>query len=115
MPSKPKSFVRDLAEHVELHRDPKNGIAWVKDGRTGMGHSAHPNIDSTGSVKGMISRGFWRPDAVIVRSHGYIFNTSVVSATDEYDRVAAQNCQCRKCLLRRVSHEFNNISHALAV
>ena len=39
--------------HIFLYRDDKSGLAWVEDGSTGLGHSAHPNISATGSVKGM--------------------------------------------------------------
>lgn len=87
------TLVRVLQPHVELHRDRKTGIAWVEDGRSGCGHSCHPNIDVTGSVPGMKKR-FWGEDAVVVRSHGYHYCTSRFSASDYLDQVAAINCRC---------------------
>jgi hypothetical protein len=89
-----KTLVRVLSETATLHRDPKTGIAWVEDTKLGCGHSAHPNISDTGSVRGMKDRGYWAKDAKTVRSHGFIFNISSIVLTDEYDRIAAQACQC---------------------
>lgn len=45
--------IKNVGSCAELHRDPRTGIAWVKDCSTGMGHSCHANIDATGSVRGM--------------------------------------------------------------
>ena len=45
-----KQFIREIEESVNLYRDDKNGIAWIEDGRTGLGISVHANISSTGSV-----------------------------------------------------------------
>ena len=33
-----KQFIRQIEEHVNLYRDNKTGIAWVEDGRTGLGY-----------------------------------------------------------------------------
>lgn len=88
------TFVRQIREYVELHRDPKTGIAWVEDGTTGMGHSAHPNIDATGSIRGMKNRGYWAKDARCVRSHGYIYNIDLCVVSDELDEIAAVECRC---------------------
>jgi hypothetical protein len=95
------TFIRTLKPHVELHRDHKTGIAWVEDGSTGMGHSCHPNIDTTGSVAGMKKLGYWRDEARTVRSHGFIYNIDNYVATDELDLVAANECRCQACIVRR--------------
>lgn len=96
-----RSFVRQLAPYVELHRDERNGIAWVEDGTTGCGHTCHPNIDASGSVRGMKSRGFWGKTDQTVRSHGFIYNISRFIASDDWDKVAAEECRCFPCRLRR--------------
>ena len=46
-----KQFIRKIGENVNLYRDDKNGIAWIEDGRTGLGISVHANISATGKVK----------------------------------------------------------------
>lgn len=89
-----KTFVRKISEYVELHRDPKTGIAWVENGHTGNGHSAHPNISSSGSVRGMKSRGYWKKGDKTVRSHGFIYNISKCSVSDHLDGIALANCRC---------------------
>lgn len=89
-----KTFIRSVGEYKELHRDEKTGIAWVEDGSTGCGHSAHPNIDASGSVRGMKDRGYWSENARVVRSHGFIYNTDLLVVSDELDEIARQNCRC---------------------
>jgi len=89
-----KTFLKQLAPHIELHRDEKTGIAWVEDGTSGCGHSAHPNIDASGSVRGMKSRGFWRESDRTVRSHGFIYNIDSLVVSDKWDEVARQHCRC---------------------
>lgn len=89
-----KVLLKKVGEYASLYRDPVTGIAWVEDGSTGMGHSAHPNIDVTGSIRGMKSRGYWQQGDRIVRSNGYYYNTSSLVITDEYDRIAAEHCRC---------------------
>jgi hypothetical protein len=98
-----RSFVRQLAPYVELHRDERTGIAWVADGTTGCGHTCHPNIDSTGSVRGMKQRGFWGKNDQTVRSHGFIYNISRFICSDGWDKVAAEECRCFPCRLRRTA------------
>lgn len=89
-----KTFIKEIDPYIELHRDPKTGIAWVEDGRSGNGHSAHPNIDASGSVIGMKSKGYWGKDDRVVRSHGYIYNIDRIVISDGLDRIANDNCQC---------------------
>ena len=80
--------------HVRLYRDTRTGIAWVANGETGLGHSAHPNIHSTGSIRGMKHLGYWRKDARCVSSHGFIYNVDSLVVSDELDDIARQHCRC---------------------
>jgi hypothetical protein len=89
-----RTLLKTLAEDIELHRDSVTGIAWVENGRTGNGHSTHPNIDETGSVAGMKSLGYWRKSDRTVRSHGFIYNIDRLVVTDEWDEIARQECRC---------------------
>jgi hypothetical protein len=91
-----KQNIREVRPYVTLYRDDHTGIAWVENGSTGCGHSAHPNIDASGSVRGMKEEGYWAKDARTVRSHGFIYNIDefIVNRGDELDMLAAQHCQC---------------------
>lgn len=95
--------IKNIGSCAELHRDPKSGIAWVKDYSTGMGHSCHANIDATGSARGMKKLGYWGKNDRTVKSHGFIYNidTFVVDKKDPYDMLAAKYCQCKACVERR--------------
>jgi hypothetical protein len=88
------TFIRDLAPYITLHRDDRTGIAWVEDGTAGVGHSAHPNIAASGSVEGMRDLGYWGKRDRTVRCRGFIYNISSCVVSDEYDRIAAQECRC---------------------
>lgn len=96
-----KQFIRDINQYAKLYRDDKTGIAWIEDGSTGMGYSVHPNIDITGSVKGMKDRGYWGKDDKIARSHGWQYNISRFVVSDELDNIVADECQCEECKKRR--------------
>lgn len=89
-----KVLLKVIRPHVQLYRDPKTGIAWVEDGTTGNGHSCHPNISSTGSVRGMKSLGYWNKQDRTVRSHGWVYNIDHVAVSGELDKIACQHCQC---------------------
>lgn len=89
-----KVLLKQVTEHIALYRCSRTGIAWVEDGTTGSGHSAHANIDATGSVRGMKSRGYWRKDDRTVRTHGAIYNIDSAVVTDELDQLATDWCQC---------------------
>lgn len=54
-----KQKLQDVRPYATLYRDDRTGIAWVENGSTGLGHSAHPNIHASGSVRGMKSLGYW--------------------------------------------------------
>ena len=89
-----KVLIQEVRPHVRLYRDPKNGIAWVEDGTSGLGYSAHSNISSTGSVRGMKNLGHWRKTARTVRSHGWIYNIDSCIVTSELDEIAREACRC---------------------
>lgn len=97
------TYVRNVGPCAELHRDRKNGIAWIKDGATGLGYSCHANIDATGSVRGMKKLGYWGKNDRTVKSHGFIYNidTFVVDEGNPYDVLAVEECQCASCIERR--------------
>jgi len=89
-----KIKIQEIRPHVTLYRDDLTGIAWVENSSTGCGHSAHPNIDATGSVRGMKDLGYWDKNARTVRTHGFIYNIDSYVVTDELDHIAAEHCQC---------------------
>lgn len=89
-----RELIKKIDEITDLYRDSNTGIAWVENGHTGCGHSAHPNIDASGSVKGMKKRGYWREEDRTVRSHGFIYNIDRLVVTDDLDEVARQHCRC---------------------
>ena len=84
----------EVGPHARLRRDRKTGIAWVEDGRTGMGHTCHPNIHGSGSVAGMKRLGHWKKSDRTVRSHGFIYNIDHCSTSMPYDKVARDACRC---------------------
>ena len=88
-----RTFLRMVRDHVELHRD-ASGIAWIVDTSAGIAHSAHPNIDATGSVRGMKQLGLGRKDARTVRSHGFIYNVSETAVETDLDEIARKACRC---------------------
>lgn len=91
-----KELIAHVGPHARLYRCSRTGIAWVEDGMTGMGHSAHPNIDSTGSVRGMKALGYWGKHDRVVRTCGFAYNIDHVSVNkdDEYDMLALRSCRC---------------------
>jgi hypothetical protein len=89
-----KVLVKVIRPYVKLYRDSKTGIAWVEDGTTGSGHSCHPNIFSTGSVRGMKQRGYWGKGDRTVRSHGWIYNIDHVLVSGDLDKIACEYCNC---------------------
>ena len=92
-----KIFIKTIEQYVDLYRCPRTGIAWVENGKTGSGHSAHPNIDSTGSIKGMKSRGYWREKDRTKKTNGTIYNIDKLVISDPLDQIAADHCQCPAC------------------
>lgn len=94
-----KELVAQLAPHRALYRDADTGLAWVEDGTTGLGYSAHPNIGESGSEAGMKARGFWAATDRCVRSHGFIYNVSRrdVDPGDANEVAAGRACRCVGC------------------
>lgn len=89
-----KEKIKEIAEYITLYWCPRTGIAWVENSKTGNGHSAHPNIDATGSVKGMKSRGFWKQHDRTVKTNGAIYNIDKLVVSDALDEIARQHCRC---------------------
>lgn len=98
-----KRLIREIQPHVKLYRDDKNGIAWIADGRVGLGISIHPNIDASGSVRGMIERGHWKNTDRTVRSHGFIYKIDRLSYNrhSELEKIVVDECLCQACVERR--------------
>lgn len=99
-----KQLIEVIGPYVNLYRNPITGIAWIEDGHTGCGHSCHPNIDASGSAKSMKARGFWSEDDQVVTTNGFKYNISQFIVSTNYDLLAAKHCQCRPCLLNRVTN-----------
>lgn len=99
-----KQFIRQIEEHVNLYRDDKNGITWIEDGRTGLGISVHANINSSGSVSGMKTLGYWGKKDRTVRSHGWIYNIDsfVCDKDNRLEMIVADECRCQGCIERRM-------------
>lgn len=53
----------------------------------GIRHSAHPNIDASGSVKGMKALGYWLKTDITLRRRGAIYNMSHVATDDLLDEL----------------------------
>ena len=98
-----KQLIQKIDEHASLYRDPENGLAWVGDGRTGLGYSCHGNIGETGSVEGMKAQRYWGKSDRVVSSHCFIYNIDmyVVDPKIPYEQVAADACMCAACRERR--------------
>lgn len=95
------TLVREVRKYVELHRDRRNGIAWVEDGTSGCGHSCHANIDESGSVEGMRNLYPSWHKGRILKSHGFYYNIDSLVVTSELDQLAADECRCQACIERR--------------
>ena len=89
-----KILLKQISEYAALYRDSRTGIAWVENGSVGCEHSAHANIDSTGSVAGMKKLGYWRRDDRTIRCRGAIYNIDTLVITDDFDQLAADHCHC---------------------
>jgi hypothetical protein len=89
-----KQLLETIDTSTHLYRDTRTGIAWVENGHTGCGHSAHPNIDASGSVRGMKALGYWHRTDRTARSHGFIYNIDSASGSDQLSLLAAAYCRC---------------------
>ncbi len=90
-----KILIKEYDPYHKLYLDTKTGIAWVEDTSCGIGHTAHSNIDRTGSIRGMKDRGWWDRKDRAVHSHGFIFNIDTCPLpADEWDEIARCYCAC---------------------
>lgn len=107
-----KQFIKKIGDHVILYRDDKIGIAWIEDGRTGLGISVHANIGSSRSVSGMKSLGYWRKKDRTVRSHGWIYNIDsfVCDKDNKLEMIVADECRCQGCIERRMEKSIFGMS-----
>ena len=96
-----KQLVRKITDYAKLYIDDYNGISWIEDGNTGLGYSCHANISATGSVRGMKERGWWGKKDRCVRSHGFIYNIDTLIISSDFDKIAADTCECDACQERR--------------
>lgn len=104
-----KQLIKEITPYQKLYRDTNNGIAWIEDGSTGCGISIHPNISTSGSVRGMKHLGYWQKQDRIIKSHGFAYNVDLVSfswddPTDPYyklEHLVADECMCIACYERR--------------
>lgn len=98
-----KCFIREVKPYANLYRDNKTGIAWIEDSGTGLGVSVHPNIDISGSVRGMKDRGYWGRNDRVVKSHGWNYNIDrfVCDKDNELECIVADECMCQGCIERR--------------
>jgi hypothetical protein len=89
-----KHMIKLIGPGQVLYRDTKTGLAWVEDTNTGTGYSAHPNISSTGSIKGMRNLGYWGLFDRVVCSHGFYYNVDMSAGMDDLSSIARQHCHC---------------------
>lgn len=99
-----KQFIREIEESVKLYRDDRNGIAWIEDGRTGLGISVHANISVIGSISEMKNFGYWGRKDRTVRSHGWIYNIDsfVCDKDNKMEMIVSNECRCQGCIERRM-------------
>lgn len=99
-----KRFIKQIEEHVRLYRDDINGIAWIEDGKTGMGVSVHPNINIAGSISGMKNLGYWGKKDRMVRSRGWIYNIDIFACdkNNRLEMIVANECRCQGCIERKM-------------
>ena len=95
-------LVREINKNAKLYRG-NGGIAIIKDGNTGNIVSVHPNISSTGSVRGMKQLGYWDKNARTVKCGSYIYNIDSFCCNfrDELEVIVSKECNCEGCIKRR--------------
>ena len=103
-----KQLIREINEYTRLYRDDRTGIAWIEDGSAGVGISIHPNIDASGSVRGMKEQGYWGKNDRTVKSNGFIYNIDHITFSwyegyhHALEMIVASECRCQGCLERMV-------------
>jgi len=74
-------------------------VVTIENYTAGCGHSAHPNIDRSGSVKGMKKLGYWSKHDLIIRQGGHIYNYSKIYCSNPLDELClaleTHNCETR--------------------
>lgn len=102
-----RKSVKQIEPGAILYRDDISGIAWIEDTRAGIGISVHPNIDVTGSVQGMVARGYWGKNDRIVESHGWLYNIDRFACFpgDKMEEIVAAECMCEACQERRAERK----------
>lgn len=65
-----------------------HNVVCIENYSSGFGHTAHPNIDETGSVSGMKNLGHWRKDDRIIKEAGYYYNMSSIVISCGLDALA---------------------------
>ena len=98
-----KITTENIPEYCEMFRDRLTGIVFINNGRIGIKHSCHANIDKTGSIKGMKKLGYWLKDDRCILSHGIIYNIDQLVVSDELDKLCADLCCCVACNERRIN------------
>jgi len=74
-------------------------IVVIENYSTGTGHSAHANIDETGSVTGMKKSGYWNRSDRVIKAMGFYYNFSSEVVSDELDLLALRMEQGLKVAL----------------
>jgi hypothetical protein len=62
-------------------------VTTIENYTVGISHSAHANIDETGSVEGMKKLGYWHHKDRIVKARGFYYNMSTVVCSDILDEL----------------------------
>lgn len=94
-----KQLVRQT-DNYTVYRDDKTGVACVTCGDGNL-YTCHPNIDKTGSVRGMKQLGYWGKKDRVARCFGFIYNIDRVAVSSPLDDIAAQMCMCEACANRK--------------
>lgn len=58
-----------------------NQVCVIENYSVGIGHSAHPNIDQSGSVEGMKNLGYWHKTDLIIKARGFYYNMSLIATS----------------------------------
>jgi hypothetical protein len=88
----------------KIHR---GKVVTIENNSVGIGHSAHANIDASGSVKGMKSLGYWGKNDVTLKQGGFIYNLSTVVISDPLDALALYLERGGEMWLPKVKNEWS--------